>query len=125
MGGGWLVLAAAFVAPVVAALAPRWEWGLRRALIVLGVLAILASLAWSVAWGAGLQDSAGLSAPAAWPISTIRFLLPAIGAGVVAVALGSRAPGDVGHAAIAVLAVGLVWSVVADARLGAPYTPRR
>src|SRR5207248_1869849 len=71
----------------------------------------------------GLPTTRGVPGTTGWPISTIRYLLPAVGAATVAVALLTRAPPPIGQLAMAFLVVALGWSVVADARLGLPYTP--
>ena len=92
-------------------------------LLVAGAVALGALLVWSLAWGTGLQRSSGLPGPDGWPISAIRYMLPAVGAALMAVALATRVPGPAGRVATALLVAALGWSLVADARLGAPYTP--
>jgi hypothetical protein len=123
MGGGWLVLAGA-VAVLVAALVTRLESSLRRSLVISAGLALLALLVWSLAWGTGLPRTDQLPAADGWPISTIRYMLPAMAMASVAVAIATRVGGRVGRMALVLLAGALVWNLVADARLGAPYAPR-
>jgi hypothetical protein len=122
LSGGLLLLAGAVLALLSGALGTRLERGVRRALVVSGALALIALLVWSLAWGTGLSR-ADLAGVAGWPLTTTRYMLPAIGAAMVAVALTARVPGTIGHAATVLLAGALAWNVVADARLGAPYTP--
>ena len=123
LGGGWLMIAGALVALIFGALAVRLKREVRRPLVAAGATTLGALLVWSVAWGTGLQTAAELPGADGWPLSAIRYLLPVTGAGLVTVALATRVPGLAGRAAIALLAAALVWSLVADARLGAPYTP--
>jgi hypothetical protein len=123
LGGGWIALAGGLAVLLVGVLAPLSDARLRRTLRVAGGLAVLGTLIWSTSWGTGLQTSPELPTPAGWPISTIRYLLPAIAAAIVAVALAARLPGRLGRAAEAVLVLVLAWSLVADMQLGSPYTP--
>jgi hypothetical protein len=123
LGGGWIALAGGLVALLVGLFAPLRDPRLRRGLRVAGGLAVLGTLIWSGSWGTGLQTSPDLPTPAGWPISTIRYLLPAVGLAILAVALATRLPGRLGIGATALLALILGWSLVADARLGSPYTP--
>jgi hypothetical protein len=123
LGGGWVMMAGALVALIFGALAVHLKRALRRPLVVAGATTLGALLVWSVAWGTGLQTAAELPGADGWPLSAIRYLLPVTGAGLVTVALATRVPGLAGRAAIALLAAALVWSLVADARLGAPHTP--
>jgi hypothetical protein len=123
LGGGWIALVGGLVVLLVGLLAPLSDPRLRRTLCVAGGAAVLGTLIWSGSWGTGLQTSPELTTPAGWPISTIRYLLPAVALAILAVALAARIPGRFGHAATAVLALILGWSLVADAQLGSPYTP--
>jgi hypothetical protein len=123
LGGAWLTLLAALCVIAIGAIAPLSRRGPRLALVVSGSVALVGLLIWSVSWGTGLQTSAELPTPSGWPLSTIRYLLPVIGAATVAVALATRVPGAVRRLAALALMAALVWSVVADARLGTPYTP--
>jgi hypothetical protein len=80
-------------------------------------------LIWSTAPGTGLPNAAGLLFPETWPASTVRYLLPALGAATVAVALAGRVGGVTGTVATIALAVSVVWNVVKDTQLGVPYVP--
>jgi 4-amino-4-deoxy-L-arabinose transferase-like glycosyltransferase len=122
LGGGWIVLAGALLTFIVAAAATRIAPDRRRPAHAAATIALLAVVAWSLAWGTGLPR-ANLPGAAGWPISTIRYLLPAIGAAILAVGLATRLPGIAAWVARAVLVVALGWNLVADARLGAPFTP--
>jgi hypothetical protein len=123
LGGGWIALLGGLAVLLVGLLAPLSDPRLRRTLRVAGAAAVLGTLIWSASWGTGLQTSPELTTPAGWPISTIRYLLPAAALAILAVALAARIPGRLGHAATAVLALILGWSLVADVQLGSPYTP--
>jgi hypothetical protein len=124
LGGGWLMLLAAPLAMIFGALSARLERPLRRSLVVAGGLTLVGMLIWSTTGATGLQRAEELLPGASgWPISAIRYMLPVVGVAVLGVAIATRAPRPAGLAATALLAVGLAWSVVADARLGAPYTP--
>ena len=123
LGGGWIALVGGLAVLLVGLLAPLGDPRLRRTLRIAGGAAVLGTLIWSASWGTGLQTSPELTTPAGWPISTIRYLLPAVALAILAVALAARSPGLLGHAATAVLVLVLGWSVVADMQLGSPYTP--
>jgi hypothetical protein len=123
LGGGWIALLGGLWVLLVGAFAPLQDRRLRRTLLAAGGLTVLATLIWSASWGTGLQTAPALPTPAGWPISTIRYLLPAIGLALTAVALATGVPGRLGQAATALLVLILGWSVVADFRLGSPYTP--
>jgi hypothetical protein len=123
LGGAWMTLLAALCVIAIGAIAPLSRRGPRLALVVSGTVALVGLLIWSASWGTGLQTSAELPTPSGWPLSTVRYLLPVIGAATVAVALATRVPGVVRRLGVLVLVAALVWSVVADARLGTPYTP--
>ena len=123
LGGGWMLLAGALVSLVFGLVSRRLKPEIRRPLVVAGAATLGALLVWSVAWGTGLQRSAELPGAEGWPLSAIRYMLPVVGAALVTVALATRAPGRAGRAATALLVGALAWSLVAAARLGAPYTP--
>jgi hypothetical protein len=123
LGGGWMLLAGALVSLVFGLVSRRLKPALRRPLVVAGAATLGALLVWSIAWGTGLQRSAELPGADGWPLSAIRYMLPVVGAALVTVALATRAPGLAGRAATALLVGALGWSLVADARLGAPHTP--
>lgn len=123
LGGGWLVLAGAVAVLVYAALASRLQTGLRRPVLVSGALAVAALLLWSTAWGSGLPTAPELGFREGFSLSALRYMSPGIGVATIAVALATRVRGFVGAAATGLLAVALAWSVIATARLGAPWTP--
>jgi hypothetical protein len=123
LGGAWLMLAGTLLALVGALLARGLPARLRRPLLYAGVASVLAFGFWSLAPGTGLPTTPLLFEPTGWPISTLRYLLPTMFAATVTVALATRAGGLVRAGALALLAVGLGWSVVADARMGFPITP--
>lgn len=120
LAGALIVLPAALFTLVFAALAPR---PLKRPLAIAGVLAVAGCLIWSMAWSTGLPTSSELSYAAGFPLSALRYLLPAIGAATVAVAIVARAGGVPRFVAMAVLAAALAWNLVTDADLGVPWTP--
>ena len=122
LAGTWLLLAGALVALVLGAAAPRLR-ALRRPLVVAGGLALASCLIWSTAWGTGLSTSPELTWPEGFVLSSLRYLLPAIGVAAVAVAIVARAGGWLARAAGALLAVVLGWNLVRDAGLGSPWTP--
>jgi hypothetical protein len=123
LGGGWIALAGGLAVLLLGLLAPLHDRRLRRTLRWAGALAVLGTLIWSGSWGTGLQTSPELPTPAGWPISTIRYLLPAVALAVVAVAVAARLPGWLGRSAVALLALVLGWNLVQAAQLGSPYTP--
>ncbi len=123
LGGGWILLVAAPFVLIGAALARRWSSAVRRPLLIAAAVTLVAFLAWSAAWATGLPAARAVPGPGGWPLSTIRYLLPAIGAAVLMVALVTRAPGLVSAVGIVALVVALIWSVVADTRFGEPVTP--
>jgi hypothetical protein len=120
LGGTWLLLLGA-VAALLAAAGPARR--LRRPLVAAGLLALAGCLIWSTAWSTGLPTSQGLAWPAGFPISSLRYLLPATAAAAVAVAIATRAGGVMAAAANAVLAIAVAWNLVEDFQLGLPWTP--
>jgi hypothetical protein len=123
LSGAVVLLGGALLVLVRAAVGPGLARPLRLELVAAGSAAALALLAWSLAPGTGLPPSPGLLAPESWPLSTLRYLLPAIGAANVAVALATRAGGATRAAATLALAASLAWNVVNAADLGVPYVP--
>ena len=123
LGGAWLMLAGTLLALVGALISRGLPSGVRRCLIFVGVGSVLAFGFWSLAPGTGLPTAPLLFEPRGWPISTLRYLLPTMFAATVMVALAARVRGVWRVLALALLAVGLGWSIVADARLGFPITP--
>jgi hypothetical protein len=123
LAGAIVLLAGALAVLVRGALAFRLPRRLRLELVVVGSVSLLALLAWSLAPGTGLPTSPGLLAPESWPLSTLRYLLPAIGAATVAVAVAARAGGVTAASATLALAAATAWNVVEAADLGLPYVP--
>ena len=123
LGGSWLLLPGTLAALVAAALGRRWDPTLRRSVLVAGGLATAATLIWSTAWGTGLQTSPLLGSLAGWPLSAVRYLLPALALAATAVALAATVRGAVGWGARALLVAALAWSLILDAGLGTPSTP--
>jgi hypothetical protein len=123
LGGSWLLLAGGTVALVLGALAPGRVQPVRRPLLVAGVLTLVGCLIWTTAWGTGVSTSPLLSWPDGFAFSSLRYLLPAIGAGGVAVALVARAGGLLARGAAGLLITAVVWNLVKDAQLGSPWTP--
>ncbi|MBD0281641.1 MAG: hypothetical protein ICV69_05540 [Thermoleophilaceae bacterium] len=121
LGGIWLLLLGAVVVLAAAPLVRGRR--LRRALIAAGAISVLGMFLWSIAPGTGEQTAPGQLLGSGWPISTVRYILPAAFAAMVAVALAARAPARFGIAATWLLAAAAAWSVVATARVPAPYTP--
>jgi hypothetical protein len=121
LGGIWLLLAGAVVvlgaAPFIRVKAPR------RALVAAGAVAVLGILLWAIAPGTGEQTALDQVLGSGWPISTVRYVMPAAFAAMVAVALAARSGHPVGTTASVLLAVAAAWSVIATARVPAPYTP--
>ena len=123
LAGAVVLLGAALLLLVRGALGASLERPLRLALVAAGSITVLAFGAWTLAPGTGLPTSPGLLFPETWPSSTVRYLLPALGAATVAAALGARVRGVTGAAATLVLALAVGWNVVQDANLGLPYVP--
>ena len=123
LGGTWLLLAGAVAALAFGALARDSARALRRPLLVTGGLALFGCLIWTGAWGTGLSSSPELTWPEGFTLSSLRYLLPAIGAATVAVAIAARAGGVAARLAIGLFAVALVWNLAEDAQLGPPWTP--
>jgi hypothetical protein len=124
LGGSWLLLAGALLALALGAFAPRSARSLRRPLLVAGGLTLVGCLIWTTAWGTGVSTSRELSWPDGFALSSLRYALPALGAGAVAVAIAARAGGWVARAAGGLLIAVIVWSLVEDVQLGSPSTPR-
>lgn len=124
LGGGWIALAG--LVPAVAGTAlsgGRRREPARRATLTACAAALVGVLAWSTAWGSGLVSSPDIVWAQGFSLSALRFLLPAIGGAVLAVALATRLLGWAGSVAAIVLALSAAVSLVLDARLGAPSTP--
>ena len=122
LAGTWLLLAGALAALVLGLAAPRVR-NLRRPLVVAGGLSMAGCLIWSTAWGTGLSTSPELTWAEGFALSSLRYLLPAIGVAAVAVAVVARAGGWLARGAGALLVVVVGWNLVKDAGLGSPWTP--
>jgi hypothetical protein len=123
LGGGIVLLAGSLAVFVRILFGRTFRVSLRRQLIAAGGVALVGLLAWSLAPGTGLTREPGILAPVAWPISTLRYLLPTLGASTVVLALGSRVKGFTGVAAMIALAAAVAWNVIEDAQLGFPFVP--
>ena len=116
VAGGIALIVGALAAGVLAALRRL------RATLLAAAVAIAALLAWAAAPFTGVASSP-LLAPLA--LTTVRYLLPALAACIVSVALASRYGGAVGRRlALVVLALAAAASTVADLVLGYPNLPR-
>ena len=123
LAGGVLLLGGALLVLLRSAVGQGLTRPLRSGLLTAGAVTVLALLIWSTAPGTGLPTASGLLAPESWPSSTVRYLLPALGAATVAVALATRVGGITGLLATLFLAVSVGWNLVKDAQLGLPYVP--
>jgi hypothetical protein len=110
--GGLLVL---FPAGVVLALVRR---RLDAALAAGAALAL--ALVWTLSPFTGRPSNPILGEAV---VSTTRYLLPALAAGVLAVAVAARPPGALRRAVTALLAVAVAVNVVELADIGFPYLP--
>ncbi len=108
VAGGLLLMAAAIMLP----LARR-----SRAALVAGGAAGAALLAWALAPYTGINADD-------FAVGATRYLLPALGACAVAVAVSGRGAGPrVRRAVVAVLTASIAWSAWRTAALGFPYVP--
>ncbi len=93
----------------------------RRRDVVLAVAAtVLLAFVWSVSPFTGRPDNPLFGEAV---ISTTRYLLPALAAGVLALALAARPPGRLAGAVLALLMAGLAVNVAELADIGFPYLP--
>jgi len=106
LGGGAVLLLAALTVPLL-----TLE---RRAVAAAGVV-LVALVAWVNAPYTGIASNTDLA------VGATRYLLPCLGAAVVAVALAAR--GAARPVALGALVVATAWSLARDARLGFPLTP--
>jgi hypothetical protein len=123
LGGGGVLLGGALVVFLVALLGVRLRRSQRRRLLFAAGVALVGLLAWSFAPGTGLPTAPQILAPVAYPISTLRYMLPALGAATVAVALASSTGSVTGAAATVALAATVAWNLTKDAELGFPFVP--
>lgn len=123
MAGGVIVLAGAVVLLPLGLLGVKLRRSLRLELVAAAGVALVAVVAWSFAPGTGLSRAPGLLAPVAYPISTLRYMLPALAAATVAVGLACRAGGVTGATATAALAAAAVLNLFKDGQLGFPFVP--
>lgn len=99
IAGGLVLMAGAVAAPLLAR---------RRAVVLASVVAVLAVLAWANAPVTGAIDFP----PLAWlALSSLRYLLPALGACTLALGLAAREPGVAGRLAALALAAAVVWNL--------------
>ncbi|MDX6672552.1 MAG: hypothetical protein QOI91_2915 [Solirubrobacteraceae bacterium] len=111
MAGAVALLAGALLAPLLSA---------RRAVVAASVAAAGLVAVWMLSPYTGLP---GRQVFALLGSSTYRYLLPAILAATVAVALAGARPGRGRIGALAVFAAAIAWSLRNDLRAGFPYLP--
>jgi hypothetical protein len=112
VGGGLGLIVGTLATPLLAR---------SRAALLAAALAVAALLAWATAPYTGVSHLAPL-VPLVF--TTIRYLLPALGACAVALGLAARDGSRLGRTvAIAVLAGSAIGSVIACGAFGYPYTP--
>ena len=92
-----------------------------RAALSAGGVAAVALLLWMQAPVTGRGDLPVLDD---FPLEATRYLLPALAAASVAVAVSGRAPGASRVLATGALALAFLWSFVRDTQLGFPQLPR-
>lgn len=110
-GGGFLIMVAALVVPLLArSRAVTW------AAVATGVSAVL----WTASPTSGVSENPLLDAA---PLSTLRYLTPALAAGAVTLALAARRPGRARVFAIGALATGLAVELLQSLDLGFPRVP--
>ena len=123
LAGGVALLAGLVLVALRGVLPSPLPRATRGLLLIAAGVALVAVLAWAIAPGTGVPNAPGLLFPLSWPFSTLRYLLPGLGAAALAVALAAGTGGVAGAAATLMLAASVVWSVVQDARLRFPYVP--
>jgi hypothetical protein len=96
-----------------------WLLSRRRAAVVASAATALAFLAWAFAPFTGIADDRYVDLS----LFVIRYLMPAITVGAVALALASRAGGARGLIAIALLSAATAWSAFKSLDLGYPLVP--
>jgi hypothetical protein len=122
LGGTWLLIAGAAAAAAFGVLARGTARGLRRPLLVAAGLALFGCLTWTTAWGTGVSSSPELTWPEGFTLSSLRYLLPALGAAAVAVSIAARAGGLAAWLVAGLLAVVVAWNLIESAQLGPPWT---
>lgn len=113
LGGALGLLAGALAVPLISR---------SRAALLAAALAVAAALVWTAAPYTGVSHVAAFQPLA---VGTVRYLLAALGACVVALAVAARDSAPLGRwLVIAVFAAVTVGSLVADAHFGWPLLPR-
>lgn len=110
LAGGLILLTAGMLA---------WLLARRRAVVLASVATAVATLAWLCAPYTGLATDAYVDLS----LYVIRYLMPAVSAGAVTLALASRDGGRRGIVAIAALVLAAAWSTLASLGLGYPLMP--
>lgn len=110
LAGGMVLAVGALLSPLA---------GRSKASLIAAAVATLALLSYAAAPVTGLGD-AGLIG---FPLLTLRYLLPALAACALAVALAARAGGRAAVAATAALAGSSAWSIGRDLALDYPPVP--
>jgi hypothetical protein len=123
VAGGWLMLLGALVVFLGALAARRMRRDLRIELVLAGGFALFCLFAWATVPGTGLPTTPGLFQPEGWPISTLRYIQPAVFAATIAVALAARAGRAAEIAASTLLAGSLLWTLIEVQRMGFPFVP--
>lgn len=119
LAGGVVLLASVPVLLVIALPRLACTQAIRRPLLLVTALTMLAFLAFAAAPGTGPQR------PGFWfgPMATLRYVLPTLAGAVVGLALATRAGGPLGILARIALVASLAWSLIQDRDLGFPIVP--
>ena len=110
LAGGLLVLGAGMLA---------WLLARRRAVVLASGATAVALFAWMCAPYTGIADDAYLDLS----LFVMRYLLPAVSAGAVALALASRGRGPGGIVAVGLLAAAALWSGLGSLDISYPLMP--
>lgn len=125
LAGGLVLILATLLAPLAATrlAGGRLSRGQRSAVLVAAGAAVLALAAWLVAPVTGLARTHGLTRPGELAFSGLRYMLPALLAAIVAIALAARGSHRMTTAAGVVLGGAVGANLGALTGLGPPFTP--